>query len=223
MLSDRILELYQQLEIIARLPARVKVMNPYKDPYTFDLCEKFYRKFYNDENPRILLLGINPGRFGSGTTGISFTDPIKLEMICGIKNHFAKKPELSADFIYAMIDSLGGPAAFYDRFFISAVSPLGFTRDGKNINYYDDQRLQKAIRPFVVSSINKIMAMGMKRDRCFCIGGGENFRFLNKLNHEVGWWNEIIPLPHPRFIMQYRRKKVKEYIAEYLNQLTSSI
>jgi hypothetical protein len=223
MLCDRILDFYSQLEIKARLPTRVKVMNPYQDPYTFELCRKFYSKYYNDINPRILLLGINPGRFGSGTTGISFTDPVKLEKICGIENNFPKRTELSADFIYTMINAFDGPQVFYSRFFISAVSPLGFTKEGKNINYYDDPKLEKAIRPFVISSINKIMAMGIRSDRCFCIGGGENFLFLNKLNLEQGWWKDIIPLAHPRFIMQYRRKKVKEYVEEYISQLNGSV
>jgi len=72
------------------------------------------------------LLGINPGRFGSGTTGVSFTDPIKLEKYCGIRNDLVKKAELSADFIYAMIIAYGGLESFYNRFFISSVSPLGF-------------------------------------------------------------------------------------------------
>ena len=50
---------------------------------------------------RHLLLGINPGRFGGGVTGIPFTDPIRLQNVCGIENNFEKKQELSSVFIYA--------------------------------------------------------------------------------------------------------------------------
>lgn len=39
------------------------------------------------------ILGINPGRFGAGTTGIAFIDPIRLENECGINNSFPKKVE----------------------------------------------------------------------------------------------------------------------------------
>ncbi len=39
---------------------------------------------------RYLILGINPGRFGGGITGIPFTDPIRLQNICGIENDFQK-------------------------------------------------------------------------------------------------------------------------------------
>jgi hypothetical protein len=167
-------------------------------------------------------LGINPGRFGSGTTGVSFTDPIKLEKYCDIKNDLPKKPELSADFIWAMIDAYGGPEAFYKKYYISSVSPLGFTTRGNNINYYDIPRLEKTITPFMIESIDKMMAMGMNTEKCFCIGGDKNFKSLTRLNEKQKWFKEIVPLPHPRFIMQYRRKKMQEYIANWIQTLDTA-
>jgi hypothetical protein len=219
MLDEKILHFFKQLKIASPLPKGIEVMNPYVDTYTFGLCEQFYRKYYHDQKPRALLLGINPGRFGSGITGISFTDPIKLENECGIKNTFIKKSELSSDFIYTMIRAYGGPEAFYQHYFISAVSPLGFTSKGKNINYYDDPKLEKAIRPFIIKSINHLLSMGFTREKCFCVGEGKNFEFLSKLNEEQKWFSEIIPLAHPRFIMQYRRKQLDGYVEEYLREL----
>ena len=220
MLSDTILEFYKTLAIHARLPKSIVVMNPYKDPTTMEVCRLFYEKYYQDNSPRTLMLGINPGRFGSGTTGISFTDPIRLERECGISNTMARKPELSSDFIYRMIEAFGGPGIFYSKYFISAVSPLGFTLDGKNINYYDDKKLMTAIRPFASSSISKMVNMGMAQSTCFCIGEGKNYEFLSGLNEEHQWFEEIIPLPHPRFIMQYRRKQLPSYIKNYIKQLS---
>lgn len=219
MLSNRILAFYKQLKIEKTLQKGIEVMNPYQDEYTFSLCEKFYRKYYDDERPRTLLLGINPGRFGSGMTGISFTDPIKLEKECGISNTLPKKPELSADFIYKMIAAFGGPEQFYDYYFVSAISPLGFTKNGKNVNYYDDKKLQNAVTPFIIDSIRKMLAMGIDAKKCYCIGEEKNFEFLQKLNQEQTWFKEIIPLSHPRFIMQYRRKRVSSFIDDYLAKL----
>ena len=194
-------------------------MNPYIDDYTFQLCKSFYNKYYSDDNERTLLVGINPGRFGSGTTGISFTDPIKLEKECGITNTLIKKPELSADFIYAMIKAYGGPEKFYNLYFISAVSPLGYTKEGKNINYYDEPGLQKTVTPFIISSINGMINLGISQKKCFCIGEGKNLNFLLKLNEAHHWFEEIVPLAHPRFIMQYKRKSVNTYIDDYLLKL----
>ena len=33
------------------------------------------------------------------------------------------------------------------------------------------------------------------------------------------FFKQIIPLPHPRFIMQYKLKKKEEYIDRYLREL----
>jgi hypothetical protein len=152
-------------------------------------------------------------------TGISFTDPIKLEKECGIENTFAKKAELSADFIYAMIRAYGGPNKFYSKYFISAVSPLGFTRDGKNINYYDLPKLQEAVTPFIIDSLNGLIDLDISRKKCFCIGEGKNLVFLQKLNDQHNWFDGIVALSHPRFIMQYKRKSIDNYIEDYLVKL----
>ncbi len=222
MLADNILTFYRQLSITQKLPKGVVVMNPYQDDYTLSLCNTFYNRFYSDEEQRTLMLGINPGRFGSGTTGISFTDPVKLEKEYGIENTLVKKAELSADFIFKMITAFGGPTAFYKHYFISSVSPLGFTKDGININYYDDKKLERAILPFVIDSIEKMIAFGINKEVCYCIGEGKNLDFLSKLNEKHKWFKEIKGLPHPRFIMQYRRKRIDEYVNIYLEQLSKS-
>jgi hypothetical protein len=85
-----------------------------------------------------------------------------------------------------------------------------------NLNYYDDKNLQEAITPFIISSIQKQIAMGFKTDFCICIGGDKNLKFLSAINEEHKFFNEIVPLPHPRFIMQYRRKQKEKYIQQYL-------
>ncbi|HEY5826535.1 MAG TPA: uracil-DNA glycosylase family protein [Cyclobacteriaceae bacterium] len=217
--ANRVLDFYKALKLDTALPKGIEYMNPYTEEYTFHLCEQFYQKYYSDEKERTLLVGINPGRFGSGATGISFTDPIKLENECGIPNTLIKKPELSADFIYAMINEYGGPKKFYRNYFISAVSPLGFTKTGKNINYYDEPALQKTVTPFIIRSINGMINLDISRKKCFCIGEGKNLNFLSKLNDEHHWFEEIVPLAHPRFIMQYKRKSVSKYIDDYLLKL----
>lgn len=217
--ADHILSFLFGLRWTHPLPRGFEVMNPYGDETTRQLCKAFYQKYYGDQEERILMLGINPGRFGSGITGISFTDPVKLQTVCGIANDLPKKAELSADFIYRMIEGYGGAAAFYQRYFISALSPLGFLKDGKNVNYYDDPRLQKAATPFIIQSIAKMLTLPISPQKVFCIGEGKNVDFLRKLNSEHRWFAEVTALPHPRFIMQYKRKQVDEYLKRYLRVL----
>ncbi len=166
-----------------------------------------------------MILGINPGRFGGGLTGVPFTDPIKLEEFCGIKNTLQKKPELSAEFIWKVIFEMGGPEQFFSRFYINSVFPLGFTKDGKNLNYYDIPALQKIAEPYSVQSIKTQLEFGINRELAFCLGEGQNFKVLNKLNLAHGFFKEVIPLSHPRFIMQYRRKFVDDYMLKFAKML----
>ena len=218
-LADRILSFQKNLKLNIKLPKGVQAMNPYQDKIAFSMCEKFYRKFYSDENSRTMILGINPGRHGGGITGVPFTDPVKLENL-GIQNDFQKKRELSADFVYQMIEAFGGTKKFYQTFYISAISPLGFTKDEKNLNYYDIKGLPELLDKFIVECMDLQMLWGINKKICFCLGEGDNFKFLNKLNNKHLFFEEIISLPHPRFIMQYRRKKLDQFINLYLERLS---
>lgn len=216
--AQKVLGFYKKLKITDPLPAGVETMNPYLDKACFEVCKAFYEKFYNDTNKRSLILGINPGRYGAGITGIPFTDPIKLETLFGIRNTLPRKPELSAEFIHKMIEAFGGHEKFFARFFINSVSPLGFVQSGKNLNYYDTPALKIALTPFIRKSMSALADLGIHRERAFCLGEGENFRFIQKLNEEEKWFDTIIPLAHPRFIMQYKRKTVSGYVADYLGK-----
>ncbi|HNP06395.1 MAG TPA: DUF4918 family protein [Cyclobacteriaceae bacterium] len=216
--AKQILSFFKGLHLTNRLPKGVEVMNPYQDEVAYSLCKKFYNKYYNNNHPRKIILGINPGRFGAGITGIPFTDPVKLEEECGIKNDLVKKRELSADFIYLMINAFGGKDIFYNQFYFGSVSPLGFTKDGKNLNYYDDPKLQKAILPFITETIQAQLNFGLNREVAYCLGEGKNFKFLSALNKEQGFFKNIIPLSHPRFIMQYRRKTMDLFMDDYLKK-----
>jgi hypothetical protein len=219
--ADNILHFLFNLKIPFKLPKDVEILDAHQRKDVQQACTLFYKKYYNDNNKRHLLIGINPGRFGGGVTGIPFTDPIRLEKNCGIQNHFQKKQELSSVFIYEMIEAFGGASTFYKQFYFSAVSPLGFVKHGKNLNYYDDKILMKRIEPFVLDCMQKQIVFGLHTDICFCIGEGENLKYLQKLNSKYKWFDKIESLSHPRFIMQYRVKRKEEFIQRYLTELRS--
>jgi len=181
--------------------------------------EEFYTRFYGDDHPRVFLIGINPGRFGGGVTGIPFTDPVNLAGPCGIENSFPAKHELSSRFIYDMIGKMGGPEAFFNRFFLTALSPLGFVSEGKNRNYYDTPALWETLKPWIVKSFQQQIRLGADRETAFSLGQGKNFRLLSELNREFGFFNEIIPLPHPRWIMQYKLKRKDDFLNLYKDKL----
>jgi hypothetical protein len=201
------------------LPEGFEWLYPYDQAATMQALSTFYQQYYADDRPRTFLFGINPGRFGAGVTGVPFTDPIRLITECNIENDFAKKAELSSVFVWEYIRAYGGATAFCRDFYITSLSPLGFIKDGKNINYYDDRQLQRAAEPFIVWNIRTQLDFGANREAAICMGEGQNFAFLQKINAIHGFFREIIPLPHPRWVMQYRRKRVGEFVERYVDAL----
>lgn len=218
MLSTKILDFLFNLQFPVELPHGIEVMNPFTDAETKEIVKLFYSKYYNDNNARYCIIGINPGRFGGGVTGIPFTDPIRLEKDCHIKTNWPRKQELSSVFVYEMINAFGGPEAFYKKFYFTAFSPLGFVRGRKNLNYYDDKILAERIVPFAVECFRMQLAWGLHTSVAFCLGEGTNFKFLSKLNMTYQLFDKIVPLSHPRFIMQYKLKTKEIYINKYLQE-----
>lgn len=220
-IADRINQFNVSLSIASELPQGVELMNPYSDEEAYRLSALFYSKFFSDNNPRIGVFGINPGRFGAGVTGVPFTDPVKMEKDCGIPNHFEKRGELSSDFVYRMIDEVGGPQKFYSKYFLTAICPLGFVKDGKNMNYYDSAALLEATEPFIIDTLRQQLDIGLDREKAYCLGQGKNMKYFEKINRKHQFFKEIIPLAHPRYIMQYKRKQLVDYLDQYRTVLKS--
>lgn len=223
MLSGQILKYLDGIrEKLPALPSDIELLDPFQNNEVHQLVEQFYTKFYNDENPRIPILGINPGRFGAGLTGIPFTDSRRLESHCKIKTSISSH-ETSSEFIYHMIECYGGVKKFYGDFFISSVSPLGFTKNGKNYNYYDDPAFANHIKDYIIHQIKNLIRLPVTTHTLICLGEGKNYEFLSKLNNEKKWFSRILPLPHPRFIMQYKRKQLEEFTMRYMETLQKSL
>ena len=223
--AERIINFNRKLRIDINLPEGIRVMNPFDDnPEAFEVSSAFYRKYYSDNNKRRLILGINPGRFGAGITGIPFTDTKRLEEKCGLRIDGFTSHEPSSVFIYDVIDAFGGAGRFYSEFYINSACPLGFTVSGNkgkevNYNYYDSRELATLLRPFIIKSIRDHISMGIDTRVAYCLGTGKNYKIIDLLNGEYRFFNELVPLEHPRYIMQYRSKQKEEYIEKYLRVL----
>jgi Domain of unknown function (DUF4918) len=225
--ADRVIAFNRSITFHGRLPEGISIMNPFKEQkQTLDISTAFYKKYYNDNRKRHLILGINPGRHGAGFTGIPFTDTKRLQNDCGIPYEGRETHEPSSVFIYEMIAAFGGPAKFYHDFYINSLSPLGFTATGKNgkevnYNYYDSKELTEAVYDFIIDNMRQQIAMGVETDTCFCFGTGKNEQFLKKVNETYRFFGRIVALEHPRFIMQYKAKSKEMYIEKYLSAFGS--
>ena len=215
--ATRLLELLATFPLpAAPLPGAVEVRNAFHDPAVRAILQAFATRYYSSDKQRVGVFGINPGRFGGGRTGVAFTDPVALAS-CGIVHNLPRqRRELSSEFVYQFIAALGGPAEFYQHFFLSSVYPLELTRAGKNYNYYDAPALTKTLWPAMRLSLTEQVAqLDLRRDVAVSLGR-RNGEFLRKLNEELGLFDRIEILDHPRYLMQYRRKALADNVARYV-------
>jgi hypothetical protein len=102
----------------------------------FEVINEFYNKYITPNNPKVIICGINPGRFGAGKTGIAFLDFSSVSKL--INNINRTDTERSAQFFYNIIEKFT-PENFYKHFYVTNISCLGFKIKKKrwvNLNYY---------------------------------------------------------------------------------------
>ena len=221
--SQKYFNFIDRLDFPESIPHGVDILNPFKSQSTYSLSQSFYKKFYSDNNPRLFLIGINPGRFGAGVTGVPFTDPIRLQEECGITNELKKRQELSSVFVYEVIEAFGGVDAFYKQVFITSVSPLGFVKNGVNLNYYDIPEVRDFLEPYMVKSLKEQIDIGAISTVAYSMGKGQNFKYLKFLNKKYQLFDDVHPLPHPRWVMQYRLRRKQEFIDEYIDKISMAV
>jgi len=221
LVAEQILEYMNGIsEGMPSLPRGVSLLLPYQDAEVQKILEAFYYKFYADTRPRCLILGINPGRFGAGITGIPFTDSKRLKNDCGIDTPLDSY-ETSSEFVYKVVERYGGATAFYGDFLINSISPVGFVKDGKNFNYYDDKTFMKRLEPYIAAQMAHLLKLPINCREVICFGEGKNYQALHAFNQRHGWFGNIRPLAHPRYIMQYKRKQIDFYLDQYMIELAN--
>lgn len=201
------------------LPPEFTLLDPYASAEVRRVVTEFCRRFYTGTHLRLGMWGINPGRLGAGLTGLCFTDPVSLRDQLGIASTIDGRREPSATFVGMVIEAYGGPEAFYHDVYLGAISPLGFVRQGSNVNFYDDPTLSRAIVPFVQSCLETQMAAGLRSRPSVLLGSGALRQFVERTLQPRGLLDGAVVLEHPRFIMQYRRRHVDDYVRRYVDTI----
>ncbi len=230
--ADKAIAYYNALAAPTSLPPGISVMNPYQQPEVQQVVGAFYSRFFNDTNPHVFILGINPGRFGAGVTGISFTTPQNLRRYCGLDNSLPDRPELSSRFIYQVVDAFGGANEFYRQFFLTSLFPLALTKAGRgrtgapagpiNYNFYDDRATTETLWPAITEAVQTQVQFGYNRRVAVCLGR-KNETYLRRLNEQQGFFDRIVTLDHPRYILQYRSRDVNTYLEQYIRTLADCL
>lgn len=219
------LDLYQQIQTPQDLPEGIKILNPFiENEETLRVMHAFYEKFYNDQDQRKLILGINPSRHGAAITGIPFTDTKRLESECDISIKGVQTHEVSSVFYYDLIKAYGGVEYFYKDFYINSPCPLAIVREKANgnwvnINYYDDKALFESMKPFMIEQLAYYSAMNIDHKNVFVLGK-KNAQFIKKLNAEHQFFENFTVLEHPRYIQQYKFHERDDYILKFLKLLS---
>ena len=203
--------------------SEVKIVNPFVDRAQ-DVnrrIDEFYLRYYNDTKKRRLILGSTPARQGSAVTGIPFEDVNTLEGISEKKGASKR----SVNFLETVIARYGGRDIFYRDFLMNFVCPLSLIKINSkgqevNCNYYESKVLKEKLSGMIVESLMKLSAFPVDNSVAYCIGSGENYKFLSKINEEYRFFDKIIPLEHPRFIMQYHSKEKEMYVKKYMEALS---
>ena len=224
--GEKVLQFDNDLsKIEIELPEGFKIINPFNGSNKIQINEitkKFYNMYYNDNNSRRLIIGSSPARRGTAVTVIPYEDAEHLQNTTGIYIDDLYINKSSSNFLYDVIEKYGGSEKFYAKFYMNFVCPLGIVRINSkgnevNCNYYESKKVQKLLYPFMLESIKKQIDFGLDTSVAYCIGSGENYAFLTKLNEEHHLFKKIIPLEHPRFIMQYNSRRKDEFIKKYLD------
>ena len=215
--ATRVIEFYENFAAPPGLPNDVSLINPYRNDSRKEAIDSYYSKYFDDGNVRHHILGINPSRMNKTATGVHYTDGYALENYCKIDNEFSKARELTSDFFYRVISAAGGPENFFSRVFPWAMMPVTVNSKGNYANYYASDIVEDLSK--LVESNVQWTAKLPSTGRLVILGSGENEKFFQKLPGAPFGYNDVRVLPHPRWIMQYNRTKMDNYIELYISAL----
>ena len=226
--SEKVLQFDQELgNVKIDLPAPYKLINPYSSrnkKQVLQMIQIFYHKYFNDINKRRLILGSSPARRGSAITGVPFEDASNLQKETGISIANFHVNNAASNFLNEVIDKYGGRLKFYYDFYLNFVCPVGICKTNSkgnqvNCNYYENKRVEEILTSFIISALKTQINFGIDTSVCYCIGSGQNYQELSKINKKWCFFQKIVPLEHPRFITQYHPEEKEKYLHKYLDAL----
>ena len=227
--AQKILEFYDSLKNAGiNLPEKYRLINSLTGANQRQIAQitqithRFYHRYYHDNKRRFMILGSSPAQRGTALTGVPFEDVNHLQEDTGIFINAFGANKRSSSFLYEVMEKYGGRQKFYKQFYMSFVCPLGIEKinlkgNWVNCNYYENAVLKKCLYPFIVDSLRRQIDFNIDTTVCFCIGSGENFKFLTNINNKHHFFDTIVPLEHPRFIMQYNADRKEEFMQKYVN------
>ncbi len=152
----------------------VYVLSPLS--YAWPLHEAYVRRFAPpDHRVEAILLGMNPGPWGMGQTGIPFGSPDMVRGFLGLRgevsppaHHHPKRPilglesprnEVSGQRLWGAIRArFGAPEPFFERFFVLNYCPLLFQNE-RGANLTPDKLAREEVAPVLEAADRHLEAV----------------------------------------------------------------
>lgn len=210
-LKNNLIKYLEDVKFNARLSDNnIEIIREFENNY--ELIDKFFVKYYGKLLPDCVICGINPGKNGAGKTGIPFIDFATLsKLLPGVEN-FNVEP--TATFFYDIISAFGADN-FFNKFYVTNFSSVGYIKNDKNFNYYDGlpDELVKLIEKNFLSEMEIIKPK-------IIVSLGEDVH--NRIKRLFPTDNvKKIRLPHPLYIIRNSnsKNKWKEIYISTLNEV----
>jgi uracil-DNA glycosylase len=181
--------------------------------------QAFFTRYYAQAPPRVALVGINPGRFGGGRTGLPFLDPPAVSAL--LDEHVPGAGERSARFLWEVI-AAEGAGRFFAGVYVTNLSWFGFLRDGTNLNL---DALPESVQTAIEADFMRELAL--VRPRALIPLGTLVARRLARMQAAGTLKVQVLdPLPHPRWCAFPSRRgpcvqRYRQALAPYLPPRTA--
>lgn len=76
--------------------------------------------------------------------------------------------------------------------------------------------MNQLVEHYIPEHLEKQIQLGCSTNVAICLGEGTNYSIIEKLNKKHHFFKKILKLAHPRYIMQYKRKMIDDYVEQYV-------
>lgn len=178
-----------------------------------DFCDRqqvmnaFWSRLYSCDLPRQVICGLNPDLSDEYLPGVPFSD---FQRLARCMSEVERQDiEHSAPFFVKIIEAIG-VESFFQRFYVTNVSAVGYFKEGRKLNYYDlpADALEFVERCFVEE-------MEIVRPQRVIALGREVEQTVMKLLPGI----RLDYLPHPSWVMKQGGQEQQEWAEQYLSAM----
>jgi hypothetical protein len=75
------------------------------------------------------------------------------------------------------------------------------------------------LEPYIIETVKSQIEFGARKDYAILLGH-KDAKYFSSLKEKYKFFDRLTVLEHPRYIMQYKAKKIEHYIHIYLKSIS---